>query len=56
MNEQSNVTISQRSELAEMVATAAQRKDGHAQYNAGFIEGVSQALDIIGVIIEGVND
>lgn len=56
MDEHTKLTEAQRSELAEIVTTAAGRGDIHSQYNAGFIEGVAQALDIIGIIIEGVND
>ncbi|MBO0602759.1 hypothetical protein I2483_13910 [Sporosarcina sp. E16_3] len=45
----------QNAELLEIVTNAAQRKGEDVLYNAGFIDGVTQALDILDIKIEGVN-
>lgn len=55
MGERITITNAQRSELAEVVQNAAQRKDEHSQYNAGFIDGLTQACDILDLRIEEVN-
>lgn len=48
-------TNEHRAELIGAVQKAVQRSGRNPVYNAGYVEGISEALDILGIKVGGVN-
>jgi len=49
------LTNEHRAELIRLVQKSAQRSGRNPLYNAGYIEGISEALDVPGIKVGGVN-
>lgn len=48
-------TNDKRAEMISVVQKAVQRSSRNPLYNAGYVEGISEALDILGIKVWGVN-